>query len=861
MKRIVYATHSKIRNILFLFIAIVVSLFLFLKVGISVSNLKIGSFDIAGLYLKLDKKLIIKADKLVIPKMAKKAELPNIEEGLDQVEKILSYFQTIDLKEVEFKNDHYTLLYADNIIYMTNDEYEVAAKDVRRIRDELHADIDLVYLKKYDIRLSGKLTYDFNKDTLLVRGNAEYLDIRSEFIVNKRQHQLYYVLKTNEFTQLKSLIDQFKIPPKISVWITDKLKAKKYRLESLKGMATIDKKGFKLLPDTIKAEAILDHPVLYFKEGIDPVEAKQAKLIFEKGNLSIIPEDPRLNGRSGVGSMATISEMTNPKPVMLGLDLKLNTPLDPEVHKILHAYKIKLPLMQPEGTTEARLLIDVDLKAKKAHFVGDFDIGKGKVSIGKVNLSVDKGSVHIEKGMAILSGIKLHDSWYQGIVNGKVDLKKKKIDLSLDIASFDLGTEGKSYLSIRKTKLPLVIDFQKDLLFSLPTVKTGIRVSAKDKSAVIVMKDLLKLKKYLRNFPVNIDGGNLKIQTKDYALYRYSGLLKRNECFFYQKESACLTRVPISGSFSKSSLVFNAFQNRFSYNSQKSLVNLTNLNLDLKEFFKNQEKESKKESGSGMTQEIKVVGKKSIIRYEKFKLLTDRYTMLLAPGGNFSFSGNLGKDTVTVQKRQKQLAIRAVRITDRMLHPLINFDGLHNGRYSVTISGVPEKVMKGEIILDGGVMRDFKAYNNVLAFINAIPALATLSSPGFSSKGYKIKKGLIKFTISGDKLFFDSVLIEGTSATISGDGVVDLKTKKVNVELAIQTVREIGKVVGSLPVVGYILTGENKGVVTVGLKISGTLDNPRVKTNPVKDVLLMPFEMIERTLKTPTHLKKKLKSK
>ena len=860
MKRTVFAAHSKIRNTLFLFIAIVIALFLFLKGGISISHFKIGSFDIAGLYLKLDKKLIVRTDRLIIPQRKKNTPLPNIEEGLDQVEKILRYFQYIELKEVDFKNDHYTLLYADNILYMTNDEYEIAAKEVHRIGDELHADIDLVYLKKYDIRLSGKLTYNFDKDTLLVRGNAEYLDIHSEFVIDKHQHRLYYVLKTNDFTQLKPLIDQFKIPPKISVWITDKLKAKKYRLESLKGMATVSKKGFRLLPDTITAEAILDHPVLFFKDGIDPVEAKQAKLTFAKGSLEIDPTEPHMKGRSGVGSKATISEMTNPKPVMLRLDLKLNTALDPEVHKILHAYKIKLPLMQPEGTTETRLIIDVDLKAKKAHFIGDFNFGKGKVAIGKVKLSVDGGSVHVEKGVATLSGIKLHDSWYQGTVNGKVYLKKKKIDLSLDIASLDLGTKEKRFLSIRKTKLPLAINFQKDLLFSLPTVKTDIRVSAKDKSTVIEIGDLSIIKKYLRNFPVTIDGGNLKIRTKDFVHYQYSGLVKRNGCFFYQKETACLTRVPISGSFSKDKLIFNAFQKRFSYNSQKSLINLTNLNLDLKAFFKHLEKKSVKQSG-GMTQQIKVKGKKSAIRYEKFKLLTDSYTMLLPAGGNFTFDGRLGSDTVTVVKKKKNLTIKALRITDKMLHPLINFSGLQKGRYSVIISGDPDKVMKGEITLDGGVMRDFKAYNNVLAFINAIPALATLNSPGFSSKGYKIKKGSIKFSISDDKLFFDSVFVEGSSATISGDGVVDLKTKAVNVELAIQTVREIGKVVGSVPVVGYILTGENKGVVTVGLKISGTLENPRVKTNPVKDVLLMPFDMIKRTLTTPAHIKKNLEKK
>jgi len=34
---------------------------------------------------------------------------------------------------------------------------------------------------------------------------------------------------------------------------------------------------------------------------------------------------------------------------------------------------------------------------------------------------------------------------------------------------------------------------------------------------------------------------------------------------------------------------------------------------------------------------------------------------------------------------------------------------LKNGRYTIKISGNPDKVMKGKIIVEGGVMSDFKA--------------------------------------------------------------------------------------------------------------------------------------------------------
>jgi len=168
------------------------------------------------------------------------------------------------------------------------------------------------------------------------------------------------------------------------------------------------------------------------------------------------------------------------------------------------------------------------------------------------------------------------------------------------------------------------------------------------------------------------------------------------------------------------------------------------------------------------------------------------------------------------------------------------------------MSGVPGKMMRGVIRLENGIMSSFKAYNNVIALINTVPALATLSSPGFSARGFVIKHGEIKFTVAESRILtFDSVLIKGKSATISGDGVVDLESGKINIDLAIQTARGVGSLVGKLPVVGYILTGKNRSFFTVGLHIGGTLEKPEAKTSAIKDVLMLPFKMIERTFEGP----------
>lgn len=141
--------------------------------------------------------------------------------------------------------------------------------------------------------------------------------------------------------------------------------------------------------------------------------------------------------------------------------------------------------------------------------------------------------------------------------------------------------------------------------------------------------------------------------------------------------------------------------------------------------------------------------------------------------GNIKAIGSTDGDIVKFTKKSDTLTLQALRIKDKVLHPLINFKGLQKGRYSIKKSGDPTQVMKAEIIVEGGVMKDFKAYSNTLAFINTLPALAMLHKPGYSTEGFTIDSGLVEYRmIQKRKIIFDSIYIKGESATIVGKGEI-----------------------------------------------------------------------------------------
>ena len=255
-------------------------------------------------------------------------------------------------------------------------------------------------------------------------------------------------------------------------------------------------------------------------------------------------------------------------------------------------------------------------------------------------------------------------------------------------------------------------------------------------------------------------------------------------------------------------------------------------------------------SVSGM---LTVEAERSMIRYGLYVLPTDRYRLQLR-GGALDFDATLGKDRLTLQKRGNRLVVDARRIDDRMLHPLIHFRGLVGGRYTLHAEGdLKQKRFHGEIIIEGGVVKNFKAMNDLMALFNTVPALVAFSDPGFSRVGFELRRGRIVFTLKGEKLTLESILLQGKSSTIAGKGTIRLDNGQLDLDLAVRTARELGKTLGQIPVVGYILFGKDKSL-TVGVRVDGTLEHPRVHTNPLGEALLYPLELLKRTFQTPAQL-------
>jgi len=816
--------------------------------------LKVGDFNVGGLYIKLDKKLTLMTDYVTIPKSKEKPSFENVDKVFDTIKYLFTFFEYIELDNVTFENNHLKIIFTDDILYVTSDDYEVAG-NIHRVGETFEAEVSMLHLIKEKVDIKGRLTYHLNTDVLNTEGRFDAYGIKGRFSANKIADMVDFKIDSDTFSDLHPIINKFDLNEAVRSWVLDKVEADSYKLLSLSGRANVDNGQFKIDLDALRGEILFSDVKIHFKEGLEPVLAPSFLLSYEKDGLYFDLKAPTYREKNLQGSKVSILDLTESNTI-LHLDIRADTPFDSVIRDLLKAYDLKIPVDQKSGKVKALFVADIALKEDHSVFVVDVDFTQGEICLDKVRLPVVHGSLHYEEGFITLKDIGLKDTLYEGNVSGKIDLNNTKADLVFDAKSIKLKSDEGTFFALKNKNLPFVLTYKRDIYVGIP--EFAMRIHNTEKETKIYLKDLSRIKPYLPDPGPLEDGGNATITTKDFKTYTYKGILKRSSCFLYEKDNVCKVKVPFEGKITPKDIDFYAYDKRFYYNKVKARVKLTKLNIDLEKFLKSRQddKSGKKSKKTKVKQDTKllILGKNSNLRYGTHTLMMDSYDIDVKANGNIKAIGSANGDIIKFSKKKDIVSLRALRIKDKVLHPLIDFNGLQGGRYSLKGSGNFEGTMNGEIIVEGGVMKDFKAYNNTLAFINTLPALASLQKPGYSTKGFTIEEAVSEYRmIKRDAIIFDSIYIKGSSATIVGKGVIDLKKGTIRMDLAIRTARELGKVVGNVPLLGYILMGKDKSM-TIGLKIRGTLDDPQVTTSAGKEILRLPLDLLKRTLESPGQL-------
>jgi hypothetical protein len=186
---------------------------------------------------------------------------------------------------------------------------------------------------------------------------------------------------------------------------------------------------------------------------------------------------------------------------------------------------------------------------------------------------------------------------------------------------------------------------------------------------------------------------------------------------------------------------------------------------------------------------------------------------------------------------------------DIFMEKLFATSKFSKGALSFIFNGAFEE-FSGIIEIQNTILKEYKALNNVFAFVNTVPSLVTFSVPDYSQKGLHVENMYVGFTSKKGLYDLSDLSLKSKEIKIYGKGNMDLNADTLDLDLNLKS--DLGSKASKIPIVGYILFGKES--VSTSLKVKGSIYDPDVSTSVAKDMIIAPLNIIKRTLLLPIEL-------
>lgn len=209
-----------------------------------------------------------------------------------------------------------------------------------------------------------------------------------------------------------------------------------------------------------------------------------------------------------------------------------------------------------------------------------------------------------------------------------------------------------------------------------------------------------------------------------------------------------------------------------------------------------------------------------------------------------------GPGKIEIEMEGKTFLIQGDNLNDAFMNRLAPDAELRNGLMRVAAKGTFDNFTT-LLEVEKTVLLDFVTLNNILAFINTIPALITFNLPSYSSSGLHVTSAVMGMKVVNGVANVESLKVKSPELGITGQGWIDFPQKKIEMDLNLIT--QSKKNMQKIPLVGYILAGGKKQP-SITVKVSGKLEDPEVEHEVFKEVATIPFSILYRTLSLPSHI-------
>ena len=839
----------------------ILSFILLLKYGIKINDFEFYGVKLEQLYIKLDKKIIARAKQIRLPNFKKESKQKNSDERLLNLSKSVDFidtiFQEISLENVQIGDDFkLKILFLDDIFFVDSPYLNVDIK----FQNEQQDGIDLfsvrnLSFKDFNVSISGEGSANFDKNDYKFEGNFTSHELHGKLNFALKDTFLTYKAYDVEAGSIKNFIDELdrriELNSEVKNWIYGYIVANDYELKEINGKADLAKNNFYL--NDLNASANAKNLLVKFEKGLPVVNVSEANITLKNSKLSFDLISPIYKGKKLDGSNVVINNIFDEKSANLELLIKTKSIYDEAINEILKAYKIIVPVRQLSGKMDASLKILIKLDEKSLE---NFDeksiIANGEFKLSDAVLEIAGSKFNTKNALVKLinttnlsidaTGFGLE--FFKANAKANINLQKSTGEIKGAIESFDLKEKNDEILAFKNEPFTAFLDFSKDDKTLLKIEPFGLDMSFGDENVISTNNS----KFILQNSPVLkqngvLDFDEINIKSNDFVDLDILAKEVKFDMPFLDKNGSKYENDDLKILVSKAGVKVDSASKKLGLDIKEKAINVKTQDLDLLVLDDNETSEQ--------STPLELLARNgNIILKDLNKTLPFTSFSAEKKGKSISLNGLAQQGRVGYFNDEKSINLDATDISGEFINDLFGIKSFEGGKFRLKLLGENSKNFKAEVRFFDTFLKDYIFYQRLLSFLNSVPSLLSFKTPDFNDKGFTVKNGKILLTRNGDMIEFLAIEMIGTSADIGGRGTIDLKSKKINIDLELKLLKDASSIIDKIPLVNQIILGKDRSLSTV-IAIRGMTEKPEYSTQILQDALLSPLKIIRNVIQAP----------
>ena len=847
---IIKATSHTIKNIWIAFLFIVIVLLIFIGIltqGISLDKLTLPNLKMSQLYIKLDKKLIVHIQDLSINKETQTDT--SLEESAAVIKNfplLHQFFSEITIEKLSYANEEIKLIFKDNIFYLDSKHLSLNLKITPMDKFKIDIDIQEANLKDLSLQLSGKANLNFKNELYNFEGDFETFGIKGIALLDIKDKLLTYHLQTENFTnvELTHLMDfivtKVELEPVAKDWIHKNIVAQSYQLHFIEGK--LDLRNYDYYPLEMKGSATAKDALVSFEPSVPPAHVEEIGILFENDKLIFDVKNATYEKKAVQKADVYIYNLIG-KGTGIVVDLDVVAKLDKDIHKILHAFKIDVPITQITGETKANVKLDIKFLPFDINATGKFSTQKSNFKLSNVEMYTQEALISLDNYSVYLDKTNMrYKNLFDITTTGLFDAKSQNFNGKADINALSLDFSGAKLLECKNLKdqnATMSIE-QNTTRISIPQLETTLQFEPKNN--LFSFENLSKIESLSPFMQENgLHQGSVLVTTENFEKFQAT-ILAKDISTPLLINNTVLKDFEVKLSTDTTTLDAHTIDYKISLHLDKEItLHVKDLNISI----------PKGDNPIESPIKINILGENSsFIDMESNKtILSDNYTLSLYQDV-MRLHSKYKKSSFQYDKTKKSLSIVGTSMDANFSNNMLNKNYFHGGDFSLQLDGKNDKQLKGTFIMHQTSIQELKFFDNLMATINAIPSLVVFSDPKFNQGGYFVKDGYLEFSRDGEIITIIDMQLTGNNADIVGSGTINFETNQITLKLQIRTLKTFSNIIDWIPVVGGLLLGEDKRIST-NVDVEGDIDDPEIKTNLMLDTIKSPLHIIQRTLELP----------